>query len=47
MLMRKGEPPPSIVALHDDRGDNRVDDRDNDIMITELMIVSQMVIVML
>ena len=38
MLMRKGEPPPSIVALHVDRGDNRVDDRDGNIMITELII---------
>ena len=47
MLMRKGEPPPSIVALHDHRDDNRVNDRDDDIMITELMIMSQMVMVML
>ena len=44
MLMRKGEPPPSIVALHDDRGDDRVNDHDDNIMITEL---SQMVMVVL
>ena len=44
MLMRKGEPPPSIVALHDHRGDDRVNDHDDNIMITEL---SQMVMVVL
>ena len=44
MLMRKGEPPPSIVALHDDRGDDRVNDHDDNIMITEL---SQMLMVIL